>query len=155
GSKGEQVLNVGVKKDEKPAQAEAQAAKSAPLVGDPLMAENPPAVPAELTPAVALAAPEPAPAPKKSRRAGTYTNGVKDRPEVVHGYTRQVRAPEGKVNVTLNSDDDGLLEVFIAIGKAGSDVAALAEGLGRLISLHLRVESPLSQNERAQAIAEQ
>ncbi|MBA3825062.1 MAG: hypothetical protein H0X24_14350, partial [Ktedonobacterales bacterium] len=150
GSKGEQVLNVGVKKDEKPGQAEAPPANTAPL-----MAENPPAAPAELSPAVAMAAPAPAPAPQKPLRSGTYTNGVKDRPEVVHGYTRQVRAPEGKVNVTLNSDDDGLLEVFIAIGKAGSDVAALAEGLGRLISLHLRVESPISQNERAQAIAEQ
>ena len=81
--------------------------------------------------------------------------GVKDRPEVVRGYTRQVRAPEGRVNVTLNSDDDGLLEVFVTVGKAGSDVSALAEALGRLISLQLRIESPLSQDERANAIAEQ
>jgi len=77
------------------------------------------------------------------------------RPEVVSGYTRQVRAPEGKVNVTLNSDDDGILEVFVNVGKAGSDVAALAEGLGRLISLHLRIDSPISQDERASEVARQ
>jgi ribonucleoside-diphosphate reductase alpha chain len=74
---------------------------------------------------------------------------------VVSGYTRQVRAPEGKVNVTLNSDDEGVLEVFINIGKAGSDVAALAEALGRLISVHLQIDSSLDQNERAEEVARQ
>ena len=73
----------------------------------------------------------------------------------MHGYTRQVRAPEGKVNITLNSDEDGLLEIFVNVGKAGSDVAALAEAVGRLISLHLRIDSPISQNERAREIARQ
>ncbi|HEX6798514.1 MAG TPA: adenosylcobalamin-dependent ribonucleoside-diphosphate reductase [Ktedonobacterales bacterium] len=100
-----------------------------------------------------LAAAAPVPAP--SGHHGVYQNGVKMRPEVVSGYTRRVRAPEGNVNVTLNSDEDGLLEVFVNIGKAGSDVAALAEALGRLISLHLRLDSPISQNERAREVARQ
>ena len=126
GCKGEQVLNVGVK-DEKKAAVE----------------------PAPLT-AEAQAAQEAA-----ARRKHLYRDGVKVRPEVVSGYTRQVRAPEGKVNVTLNSDDDGLLEVFVNVGKAGSDVAALAEALGRLISLHLRIDSPLTQGERASEVARQ
>jgi len=81
--------------------------------------------------------------------------GVKPRPAVVHGYTRQVSAPEGKVNVTINSDEHGPLEVFVNVGKAGSDIAALAEALGRLISLNLRVLSPLSQTDRAREIADQ
>jgi ribonucleoside-diphosphate reductase alpha chain len=81
--------------------------------------------------------------------------GVKPRPAVVHGYTRQVSAPEGKISITINSDDQGPLEVFVTVGKAGSDIAALAEALGRLISLNLRVLSPLSQTDRAQEIAEQ
>jgi len=81
--------------------------------------------------------------------------GIKPRPTVVHGYTRQVSAPEGKINVTINSDEQGPLEVFVNVGKAGSDIAALAEALGRLISLNLRVLSPLSQTDRAQEIAEQ
>ena len=81
--------------------------------------------------------------------------GIKPRPAVVHGYTRQVSAPEGKINVTINSDEHGPLEVFVNVGKAGSDIAALAEALGRLISLNLRVLSPLSQTDRAKEIAEQ
>jgi ribonucleoside-diphosphate reductase alpha chain len=128
GSKGEQVLNVGVK------QPEATAAAA----GDP----TPPAAVATTT------------APRTARD-NRYRDGVKVRPEVVHGYTRSVRAPEGKVNITLNSDEDGLLEVFLNVGKAGSDVTALAEAVGRLISLHLRIDSPLSQTQRAAEIAAQ
>jgi ribonucleoside-diphosphate reductase alpha chain len=82
-------------------------------------------------------------------------DGVKPRPSVVHGYTRQVSAPEGKINITINSDEHGPLEVFVNVGKAGSDIAALAEALGRLISLNLRILSPLSQTDRAREIAEQ
>jgi ribonucleoside-diphosphate reductase alpha chain len=82
-------------------------------------------------------------------------SGVRPRPSVVRGYTRQIVAPEGKVNVTLNSDEHGLLEVFINVGKAGSDIAALAEALGRLVSLNLRMASPLPPNERAREMARQ
>jgi ribonucleoside-diphosphate reductase alpha chain len=87
--------------------------------------------------------------------AMSLEDGIKPRPAVVQGYTRQVSAPEGKINVTINSDEHGPLEVFVNVGKAGSDIAALAEALGRLISLNLRILSPLSQNERAKEIAEQ
>ncbi|GAC1453854.1 MAG: hypothetical protein PVSMB2_01670 [Ktedonobacteraceae bacterium] len=82
-------------------------------------------------------------------------DGIKHRPTLVEGYTRQVRAPEGKINITINSDTDGPLEVFVNVGKAGSDIAALAEALGRLISLNLQILSPVSQAERAQEIADQ
>lgn len=128
GSKGEQVLNVGVKDK----QSEAAAAPSATAQAEAQ-----------------------AKAQAEEARRRLYHGGIKERPEVIKGYTRQVRAPEGKVNVTLNSDADGLLEVFVNIGKAGSDVAALAEALGRLISLHLRIDSPISQNQRAEEIARQ
>lgn len=128
GCKDEQVLNVGVKS----AKAAAQ-----------------PATPSEAD----LAAAAMALATEAHRQR--FPNGRKSRPEVMQGYTRQVRAPEGKVNVTLNSDEDGVLEVFINIGKAGSDVAALAEALGRLISIHLQIDSSLTQNERADEVAHQ
>ncbi|HKW23634.1 MAG TPA: LAGLIDADG family homing endonuclease, partial [Ktedonobacterales bacterium] len=127
GSKGEQVLNVGVKDKQPETAAAAQATV-------PAQAE----IQAEV-----------------EERRRRYYGGIKERPEVIQGYTRQVRAPEGKVNVTLNSDEDGLLEVFVNIGKAGSDVAALAEAMGRLISLHLRIDSPISQNQRAEEVARQ
>jgi ribonucleoside-diphosphate reductase alpha chain len=81
--------------------------------------------------------------------------GIKRRPEMVQGYTRQVKAPEGKINITINSDEQGPLEVFVNLGKAGSDIAALSEALGRLISLNLQILSPLSQTDRAKVIAEQ
>jgi ribonucleoside-diphosphate reductase alpha chain len=128
GCKGEQVLNVGVK------------------------ANQPAALPVAPTEAELAAAAAAVAAEVRRRR---YPGGRKTRPDVVTGYTRQVRAPEGKVNVTLNSDDEGVLEVFINIGKAGSDVAALAEALGRLISVHLQIDSSLTQNERAEEVAHQ
>lgn len=84
-----------------------------------------------------------------------FHDGVKERPAVMQGYTRQVRAPEGKVNVTVNSDGEGPFEVFVNMGKAGSDIAALSEALGRLISLNLQLFSQVSQLERVQEIAHQ
>jgi ribonucleoside-diphosphate reductase alpha chain len=127
GCKGDQVLNMGVKQPE-----------AAPVAAA----------------ATATAPAEPA-VPARTARDKRYRDGVKVRPEVVSGYTRSVRAPEGKVNITLNGDEDGLLEVFLNVGKAGSDVTALAEAVGRLISLHLRIDSPLSQTQRATEIAAQ
>lgn len=79
----------------------------------------------------------------------------RERPNVVFGYTRQLKAPEGTTNVTINSDANGPLEVFLNIGKAGSDVAALAEALGRMISLNLRVPSSISPIDRFEQIATQ
>ncbi|GER86403.1 intein-containing adenosylcobalamin-dependent ribonucleoside-diphosphate reductase [Dictyobacter vulcani] len=81
--------------------------------------------------------------------------GIKQRPAVMQGYTRQVNAPEGKINITINSDDQGPFEVFVNVGKAGSDIAALSEALGRLISINLQLLSPLSQTDRAQEITNQ
>jgi ribonucleoside-diphosphate reductase alpha chain len=85
----------------------------------------------------------------------TIPTTVKPRPPVVFGYTRQVKAPEGTANITINTDETGPLEVFISVGRAGSDIAALAEALGRLISLNLRIPSSISTEERLQLIATQ
>ena len=41
------------------------------------------------------------------------------------------------------------------VGKAGSDVAAVSEALGRLISLVLRLPSPLDANERLKMVVDQ
>jgi ribonucleoside-diphosphate reductase alpha chain len=103
-------------------------------------------------------APAPAVAPAASG-SGTPTAAtlatIKPRPDLVQGYTRKLTAPEGKVYITINSDDEGPLEVFATIGRAGSDIEAMADGMGRLISLTLRLPSTLSQAERAKAVAEQ
>ncbi|MBV8087813.1 MAG: hypothetical protein JO247_23640, partial [Chloroflexi bacterium] len=92
---------------------------------------------------------------------GTYTAPsvvdakIKPRPAVVHGYTRAVKAPEGTVNITVNSDDKGPLEVFVNVGRAGNDIAAMAEAIGRLISLNLRLPSPMSPQARMKEMAAQ
>jgi len=44
------------------------------------------------------------------------------------------------------------MELFLNIGKAGSDIAGLAEAIGRLISLILRMASPLDTFEKAKTI---
>jgi len=80
---------------------------------------------------------------------------LKRRPSEMGGFTRNVAAPEGKVNITINADPDGPLELFINVGRAGSDIAALAEALGRLISLQLRFPSTMSQEERLRQAANQ
>ena len=60
----------------------------------------------------------------------------KKRPEIVHGFTRQVEfAKLGKVYITVNTDDNkSLYEIFIQWGRAGSDESTLTEALGRILS---------------------
>jgi len=150
GSKGEQVLNVGVK-EHAPATATPTASaspESSPIA--PALRTTPESAPAAATRDMPSTT-RPTAAPWKD---GGVTGGIKPRPTVVYGYTRRVRAPEGNVNVTINSDEAGPLEVFLNVGKAGSDISALAEALGRLISLNLRIVSPLSQTDRLREIAD-
>lgn len=79
-----------------------------------------------------------------------------ERPFVVRGATYKIATPVGTAFVTLNKDqDENPLELFINVGKAGSDVAAMAEALGRTISIALRFRGNLSSKDRAKEIAEQ
>ncbi len=60
----------------------------------------------------------------------------------------------GLAYITINTNGgEQPLEVFVNVGKAGSDVTAMAEAMGRLISLVLRVASPISPMERAHRVA--
>ena len=78
------------------------------------------------------------------------------RPFVVHGSTYKVKTPVGTAFITINEDDAGEpIEMFINIGKAGSDVTAFAVALGRTISTSLRFRSTLSPKERAREIVDQ
>ncbi len=62
----------------------------------------------------------------------------------------------GTAFITVTEDETGApLEAFINVGKAGSDTFAVAEALGRLVSLILRLPSPLARRERAEQIVEQ
>ena len=63
-----------------------------------------------------------------------------DRGYKLPGMTYKLATPQGKAFITVNRSDKGEpMEVFASVGKAGSDVAALAEALGRMISGWLRM----------------
>ncbi len=62
-----------------------------------------------------------------------------DRGRKLVGATYKVKTPQGKAFVTINKTDNGEpVEIFVNVGKAGTDVAALSEALGRLLSGWLR-----------------
>jgi ribonucleoside-diphosphate reductase alpha chain len=91
--------------------------------------------------------------PKKEEVAAKPQPAVIPRPMVVHGSTYRIQTPVGTAYITINTNEnDEPLEVFINLGKAGTDVYAMAEGLGRVISLFLRVNSNLSPRERIKKI---
>ncbi|MBM3130719.1 MAG: adenosylcobalamin-dependent ribonucleoside-diphosphate reductase [Chloroflexi bacterium] len=80
----------------------------------------------------------------------------KPRPRAVHGSTYEIATPLGKAYITVNRNGaDQPFEVFCNVGKAGSDTAAVSEAIGRLISLALRLPSPLSPTDRLQEIVDQ
>lgn len=81
---------------------------------------------------------------------------VTPRPYMVEGVTYQTDTPVGKTFITINHNENKEpFEVFITIGKVGSDVAAMADALGRMISLNLRVNGILSSRERVRQIVAQ
>ncbi|HEV3312713.1 MAG TPA: hypothetical protein VG815_19550, partial [Chloroflexota bacterium] len=81
---------------------------------------------------------------------------IRPRPRMVRGATHRVETPVGTAFITVNCDDKGEpLELFINIGRAGSDVLAMAESMGRMVSLVLRTPSPLSQREKVEQLVDQ
>ena len=54
------------------------------------------------------------------------------------GITECVNTGCGHLYVTVNSDEEGIFEVFSLLGKAGGCAAAQLESIGRLISLSVR-----------------
>jgi len=75
------------------------------------------------------------------------------RPMVLNGVTYKAESPTGKVYVTINNDEKGdMFEVFINHGKSGSDLMALADALGRMVSFVLRIHSPVPARERVREI---
>ncbi len=75
--------------------------------------------------------------------------GVKPRPHSLTGATYRMETPIGTAFITVNDNGGGEpFEVFVQVGKAGSDTMAVAEALGRLVSLVLRLPSPLTPTRR-------
>jgi len=94
---------------------------------------------------------------KKTEKANEQKNGetklkpyIWERSTKVPGATYRLITPVGTAFITVNHDELGApVEIFINVGKAGSDVQAMAEALGRVISKSLKFASHLSSRDRA------
>ena len=74
----------------------------------------------------------------------------KKRPRVLTGKTIKQATPLGKMYVTINnSESDQIEEIFIQLGQVGSDVRAIVDSLGILLTLGLSNRlSHLNQEEK-------
>ncbi|MGF9695419.1 adenosylcobalamin-dependent ribonucleoside-diphosphate reductase [Paenibacillus sp. MABNR03] len=73
-----------------------------------------------------------------SSSAKVLDKQYKSRPQVLRGATYKINTPFGMAYITINDLDGIPAEIFLNVGKAGSDVFAMAEALGRVCSLFLR-----------------
>jgi ribonucleoside-diphosphate reductase alpha chain len=83
---------------------------------------------------------------------------VTPRPVTLNGVTARERTPFGTAFVTINYANGNPrepFEVFVRLGKAGSDLEADAEAIGRLLSLILRLPSPMTREERLKEVIDQ
>jgi ribonucleoside-diphosphate reductase alpha chain len=86
----------------------------------------------------------------------TTPHKVYPRPKQLSGVTVSRKTPFGTAYITMNSDENNCpFEVFITVGKAGSDLQADAEGLGRMLSLQLRTTAPQNRMEMVKLIIDQ
>lgn len=60
------------------------------------------------------------------------------RPQKLQGSTYKMNTPLGKAYITINDVNGAPFEVIVNVGKAGSDVFAMSEALGRVSTLFLR-----------------
>ncbi|MFA5177476.1 MAG: ribonucleotide reductase N-terminal alpha domain-containing protein [Candidatus Omnitrophota bacterium] len=78
------------------------------------------------------------------------------RPIILHGLTSKYDTLFGSIFTTVNFDDTGNpFELFITIGKSGTEVQAESEAIGRLISLILRMDSSTTPSARVETIIQQ
>ncbi|MNH97905.1 Ribonucleoside-diphosphate reductase NrdZ [compost metagenome] len=119
GSRDVQVLETSKKEEKKDTPAVEAAAPEAE-----------PAAPAVTASAVGAAAPAP--------QVSAVDKQYKKRPQVLRGATYKINTPFGMAYITINDLDGIPAEIFLNVGKAGSDVFAMAEALGRVCSLFLR-----------------
>jgi len=93
---------------------------------------------------------------RRAKRGETRIEPRRPRPAVLHGTTYRTPTPLGTAYITINENGNhDPFEVFANVGKAGSDTASVAEAIGRLISLILRMPSPLSARERLTEVIDQ
>ncbi|TCS84001.1 adenosylcobalamin-dependent ribonucleoside-diphosphate reductase [Tepidibacillus fermentans] len=75
----------------------------------------------------------------EAQKANENTGKVyRRRPKKLTGATYKMNTPLGKAYITINDVDGSPFEVIVNVGKAGSDVFAMSEALGRVSTLFLR-----------------
>lgn len=87
-----------------------------------------------------------------------FNHQKKPRPRRLTGYTYRTPTPAGTTYITVNENGHGAgqpFEVFMHTEKAGSEIAAVSEAMGRLMSLILRLSSPVSPRDRIKQIERQ
>ncbi len=77
----------------------------------------------------------------------------KSRPKALTGKTYSIETPVGKAFITINENGGTQpFEAFVNTAKAGSEIAAVSEAIGRLISYTLRMASPIAPVDRMREI---
>lgn len=80
----------------------------------------------------------------------------KPRPRSLTGRTFNVETPVGKAFITINENGgEQPFEAFINTAKAGSEIAAVSEAIGRLVSYILRMASPVAPIDRMREVVRQ
>ncbi len=80
----------------------------------------------------------------------------KPRPKILTGRTFNIETPVGKAFITINENGgEQPFEAFINTAKAGSEIAAVSEAIGRLISYILRMASPIAPKDRLREVVVQ
>ena len=95
-------------------------------------------------------------AASKGEQMRMWADSKKPRPRRLRGYTYSIGTPVGKTFITVNENGGNQpFEVFVSTAKAGSEIAAVSEAIGRLISYLLRLASPILPRERLKEIMRQ
>lgn len=72
------------------------------------------------------------------------------------GVSYSKKTHMGTTHITINNNSEGdPIEMFVEVGKAGSDIKSMSEALGRLASMFLQIPGPLSSRERISILANQ
>ncbi|MBI3166181.1 MAG: adenosylcobalamin-dependent ribonucleoside-diphosphate reductase [Anaerolineales bacterium] len=103
-------------------------------------------------------APQTAPvvAPAAQAAPSIWHGTKKPRPKALTGRTHSIDTPVGKAFITINENGgDQPFEAFINTAKAGSEIAAVSEAIGRLISYILRMASPIAPVDRLREVVVQ
>ncbi|MBK8782082.1 MAG: adenosylcobalamin-dependent ribonucleoside-diphosphate reductase [Anaerolineales bacterium] len=96
---------------------------------------------------------EPKTAPVLAATPTIWHGTKKSRPKALTGKTHSIETPVGKAFITINENGGSQpFEAFVNTAKAGSEIAAVSEAIGRLISYILRMASPVAPVDRMREI---